>query len=60
MQNAGKRSQESSLSQARYTLQQYVSAGKQADQNAVDNILLSHDDLADFFTDALELSGSEL
>jgi hypothetical protein len=35
-------------------------ARQQTDQHAVDDILLSDDDLSDLITDPFELSGSEL
>ena len=56
MENAGKRSQQSRLSEPRNAFKQHMSARQQTDQHAIDDILLADDDLADFITDLFELS----
>ena len=53
MQHARQRAQQSGLAQARNAFEQHVSAGQQADQDAVDHVLLADDDLPDFVADAV-------
>ncbi len=40
--------------------QQHVAAGEQADQHAIDDVLLADDDLADFLAHLIEMTGGEL
>lgn len=37
-----------------------MASGEEADENAVDNVLLTDDDLADLAADLIEAAGSEL
>ncbi len=60
MQHARKRAQKGGLPESRNAFEQHMAAGEQADQNAVDHILLADDNLADFLTDPVELRGGEL
>ena len=56
MQNARQRAQQRSLPQAGHALEQYVTASQQTDENAVDDILLSYDDLRNFIANGVELA----
>ena len=55
-----KRPQQRGLAQAGNAFEQHVSAGQQTDEHAVDDVLLSHDDLSNFRADAGELRSGEL
>ena len=48
------------LPKSRNAFEQHVAAGEQADQNAVDHVLLADDDFSNFVADSFELGGSEL
>ena len=48
VQDARQRAQQGGLAQARNAFEQHVSAGEQADQNAVDDVVLADDDFRDF------------
>ena len=60
VQHARKRAQQRGLAQSGNAFEQHVAAGEQADENAVDDILLADDDLSDFLADPVELRGGEL
>ncbi len=58
--HAAQRAQQGGLAEARHSLQQNVAAGQQADQDAVDHVLLADDDFADFLAHLIEMTGGEL
>jgi hypothetical protein len=53
VQHAGQSTQKSGLAEAGHALEQHVTSGKQANEYAIDDILLADDDLADLFADAV-------
>jgi hypothetical protein len=53
-QNAAKRSEQRRLTESRNSLQQNVPARNQADQNAIDDLLLAYDDLPYFVSDLVK------
>ena len=55
-QDAGECTKQCGLAETGDTLQQDVPPGKQADQDAVDDILLADDDFGDFCADSVEFS----
>ena len=57
MQNVGDRRHDLGLADTGNTLEQHVSLGKQADQSAVDDFIVTDDDLGDLFLDQLEAFG---
>ena len=60
VQHARKRPQQRGLAQARNAFEQHVAARQQADQHAIDDVLLADDDLSDFLADPVQLSRGEL
>ena len=60
LQRAGQGAEESGLAQAGNTFEQHVSAGKQADEHALDYIVLPYDDLGDFAANSIEPVNGEL
>lgn len=56
MEHTRQGAEQRGFAQAGYALQQHVSACEQADQDAVDDILLADDDLSNFLPDFIELA----
>ena len=54
MQNARQSPQQSRFAESRNALEQDVAAGQEADQDAIDHILLADDDLADLLADTIQ------
>ena len=46
--------QQRGLAQARHAFEQHVAAGEQADQHAVDDVVLADDDFGDFAADGVQ------
>ena len=60
MQHAAEGAQQRGLAEAGHAFEQNVAAGEQADQDAIDDVLLADDDLADFLAHLIEMTGGEL
>ncbi len=60
MQDAAERAQQGGLAEAGHAFEQNMAAGEQADQDAIDHVLLADDDLADFLAHLIEMTGGEL
>ena len=56
MQDAAQRSQQRGLAEAGHAFEQNMAAGEQADENAIDHVLLADDDLSDFVAHLIEMS----
>ena len=56
MEDAAKRPQQRSFAESRNALEEHVTTRQKANQNSVDNILLSYDDFRDLVPDAIQLS----
>ncbi len=54
VQHARQRAQQRGLAQAGHAFEQHVAAGEQADEHAVDDVLLPDDDLGDLTADRLQ------
>ena len=54
MKNARERPQKGGFAQSRHAFQQHVAAGKEANQYAVDDVLLPDDDFADLAADKIQ------
>jgi hypothetical protein len=53
MQDTREGSEKRSLAESGDAFEQHVSAGKKADEDAVNDVLLPHDDLADLLANAI-------
>ena len=53
-EGASQSAQKGGFSKARHAFEQHVAAREQADQNAIDHTLLTHDDFADFRTNEVQ------
>ena len=58
--HAAERPQQGGLAEPGHAFEQNVAAGQQTDQDAVDDVLLADDDLADFLAHLIEMTGGEL
>jgi hypothetical protein len=60
MQDAAERSKQGGFAEAGHAFEQDVAAGEEADEDAIDHLLLADDDLADFVAHLIEVAGGEL
>lgn len=54
MEHSGECPEQRRFPKSRYAFQEDVSAGEQANQDAIDNILLTDNDFRDFFANLIE------
>ena len=57
MQDTAQRPQQSSLAQPRDAFEQHMAASQEANQDAVDDMLLADNDFADFLAHLIEMTG---
>jgi GrpB protein len=60
VRDASERPQKSGFAQPRHALQQHMAARQQTDEHPVNDVLLAHDDFADFVPHSRELAGGKL
>jgi hypothetical protein len=60
MEHAAQRPKQGGFAEARDPLQQNVASRQQADEDAIDHMLLTDDDFADFLAHLVEVTGGEL
>jgi hypothetical protein len=60
VQDAAERSEQRGFAEAGYAFEQNVAAGEEADEDAIDHLLLADDDFADLIAHLIEVAGGEL
>ena len=60
MEDAAQSPQQGGFAEARNAFEQNVAAPEEADEDAIDHVLLADDDFADFLAHLIEMTGGEL
>jgi hypothetical protein len=60
VQHASESPQQSGFPEPWHPFQKYVATSQEADENAIDDLLLTDDDFADFLAHQIEMMGGEL